>query len=438
MNTIDQCLSALQVTPAKLESCDDVQDEFLVIKRAYFQKALDVHPDKGGDVNKFQSIQTAFEILREYYDTCKDKEFSFLRSRKRSTHFAKTFRDFKSRPTPSFAYYSYATDAIVPQYRVELARSGRSSCVAKGRKEMRCPGGDASIQEGELRVGAFNFQSGSFGRWNHVPCWRVPMKIWLGLPSPEQYPDRPDLFEKALSGMNEVLLSGFSELRPRDKKHIVKHVMKRENWARASGKSKEQKKLETLGGEKAAGPSKTELVPVAETKIIPKPVEDAPSDALEGKTIVLTGRFPEVGGGFGLQQGKAGTKEMIESFGGRVTSAVSGKTDILLVGESPGFKQVTKAREADIPLITLGELVEEGIMEGNLSHLESSALSSPLQIQNFSPGFMGANYRQFVTPSQYAIAAGTISPHKKKRKRTKLIRDYEHSSLLPIADKTKT
>jgi len=57
---------------------------------------------------------------------------------------------------------------------------------------------------------------------------------------------------------------------------------------------------------------------------------------LSGKRFVLTGVFPEVGGGCGLSMGKEKVKAMIESFGGRVTSAVSGKTDALISGKEPG------------------------------------------------------------------------------------------------------
>ena len=68
--------------------------------------------------------------------------------------------------------------------------------------------------------------------------------------------------------------------------------------------------------------------------------------SLKGKTFVLTGVFPEVGGGAGLDLGKARLKAAVEAFGGRVTGAISGKTDFLLVGKSPGFSKVSKARAA--------------------------------------------------------------------------------------------
>ena len=38
---------------------------------------------------------------------------------------------------------------------------------------------------------------------------------------------------------------------------------------------------------------------------------------LEGKKFVLTGTFPEIGGGAGLSLGKERTKSIIEDFGGK-------------------------------------------------------------------------------------------------------------------------
>jgi len=62
--------------------------------------------------------------------------------------------------------------------------------------------------------------------------------------------------------------------------------------------------------------------------------------ALAGKTVVMTGIFPEVGGGVGLNLGKERVKKMVESFGGRVTGSVSGQTDYLIVGKEPGASKV--------------------------------------------------------------------------------------------------
>jgi hypothetical protein len=50
-----------------------------------------------------------------------------------------------------------------------------------------------------------------------------------------------------------------------------------------------------------------------------------------------------VGGGSGLNLGKDRVKKMVEAFGGKVTSSVSGRTHILVVGKEPGLGKVSQA-----------------------------------------------------------------------------------------------
>ena len=61
-------------------------------------------------------------------------------------------------------------------------------------------------------------------------------------------------------------------------------------------------------------------------------------------------------GGAGLELGKARCRAMIEAFGGRVTSAVSGKTDYLVVGKSPGAKKVSEAIAKGVPTVDIAGL----------------------------------------------------------------------------------
>ena len=118
--------------------------------------------------------------------------------------------------------------------------------------------------------------------------------------------------------------------------------------------------------------------------VVPKPgVNGAVANVLEGKRFVLTGTFPEVGGGAGLNQGKDRTKEMIESFGGKVTSAVSGKTDFLLVGRDPGRSKVSQADKKDVPLIDLIALHK--LLMGQAT-IEATAAAEAPKITNFSAG----------------------------------------------------
>ena len=97
-----------------------------------------------------------------------------------------------------------------------------------------------------------------------------------------------------------------------------------------------------------APPSNT--VAVSGGKYIPpKPgVNGAPHGALAGKTVVMTGLFPEIGGGSGLGLGKDRLKAILTAFGARVTGSVSGKTDILITGKEPGMAKVKQARALGI------------------------------------------------------------------------------------------
>src|SRR5512134_1012606 len=71
------------------------------------------------------------------------------------------------------------------------------------------------------------------------------------------------------------------------------------------------------------------------------------SDALEGKTFVITGTLPTFS--------RDDAKEFIESHGGKVTDSVSKKTSYLLLGEAPGSKY-EKAKSLGVKIIAEEEL----------------------------------------------------------------------------------
>ena len=74
---------------------------------------------------------------------------------------------------------------------------------------------------------------------------------------------------------------------------------------------------------------------------------------------------------------------MLESFGARVTSAVSGSTTHLLVGKDPGFSKVTKARGQPrcelVSLLEIGAALHNGTLE--------KVGEVPVAITSFSAGF---------------------------------------------------
>jgi DNA ligase (NAD+) len=78
--------------------------------------------------------------------------------------------------------------------------------------------------------------------------------------------------------------------------------------------------------------------------------EDHGEQPLEGLTFVITGTLPT------LSRNEA--KALIEANGGRVTGGVSGKTDYLLLGESPGSK-FRKAERLGVPTIDEATLREK-------------------------------------------------------------------------------
>ena len=70
---------------------------------------------------------------------------------------------------------------------------------------------------------------------------------------------------------------------------------------------------------------------------------------LHGKTFVLTGTLPSMS--------REDAKKMIEAAGGKVSSAVSKKTDYVVAGEESGSK-LTKAQELGVPVVNEADLIE--------------------------------------------------------------------------------
>jgi DNA ligase (NAD+) len=92
----------------------------------------------------------------------------------------------------------------------------------------------------------------------------------------------------------------------------------------------------------AASGVNTEALPeelIAEGGAEEKAGEDSP---FRGKTVVITGTLP--------YHSRAEAKAAVEARGGRVAGSVSGKTDLVVAGESSGSK-LAKARELGIPVI---------------------------------------------------------------------------------------
>ena len=221
--------------------------------------------------------------------------------------------------------------------------------------------------------------------------------------------------------MTEVVITGYDELPATDQQAVVAHCMDRGNWA-AYRKPKAEKEPEAAAAQQQettttdtttetvptasfsaklplAVPSSS-LVPRASTALVqgrvkfatPVPGVNGASDAtvFQGVRFVLTGLFPEIGGGQGLLLGKDRVKAMITAFGGRVTGSISGKTNVLVVGKEPGMSKVTQARaRAAMKMCSLKDL-KEGLDAGAtcLEDFDFYHRKEPMMIQNFSMGYM--------------------------------------------------
>ena len=88
---------------------------------------------------------------------------------------------------------------------------------------------------------------------------------------------------------------------------------------------------------------------------------EAPADAgpkpLEGKTVVVTGTFTR----WGRQQ----AQDLIRTLGGKPTSSVSGKTDLVIAGEKAGSK-LAKAEQLGIDILNEEEFFSKYVSEENV------------------------------------------------------------------------
>ncbi len=75
-----------------------------------------------------------------------------------------------------------------------------------------------------------------------------------------------------------------------------------------------------------------------------------------GRRFVLSGVWPNLKEEAGLRLRKDRVKSCIERFGGKVTLAISGLTDALIIGEKPVDKKLTQAYEKEVKVIDIDTL----------------------------------------------------------------------------------
>mmetsp|Transcript_54799 Transcript_54799/g.88800 ORF Transcript_54799/g.88800 Transcript_54799/m.88800 type:complete len:446 (-) Transcript_54799:432-1769(-) len=396
--TVGKCLKFLNLDAANFQGCAGVQEEWTVIKKSFHKTILQCHPDKGGDAAHFRDVRTSFDVLKELYKEGRGvHSFAAADSQSTSSAFDQAFSGNASNPTPPWEFYYAAAQEAMPIYQVELAKSNRSACAAKGAARKCCEdpkkkvteaienrlvqgaaekeqdqmhvtkehkgqkgkksasntGGPAAkkkeprltrataaerkafkfaaaasdcalgcaaagalnapqpieqalleetsfavskpavIGKGEMRIGSIEETSGQYGRWMHVECWRVPEKVWKGLPDPDSCKDA-FLFEAALLGMNQVLFSGLSEI-PTDKRYdLVQHVMCKDNWA-----SYHKRKAKELTKKDKANDEDEEWVPEDDDAVAQKKMKAGSKMALTMEKLLM--------GDFVVEYAKTGT-----------------------------------------------------------------------------------------------------------------------------------
>ena len=285
MKNVEELIKILEVDEMhdpdimnQFQECENLQDEFKIIRKSYLKCCLKKHPDKNKEnpnaTQDFQILQAAYETLSHISEQNKMK--SFIIGKKSKKKFSKKsceesfkvyFQQTQAMPTPSWEYYAPASadtvdpnanpndddddDDELPSYRVELAKSGRAKCTQKGKAAKKCgtDDDDKKIEKGSVRIGSvIKHDCGiSYGYWVHINCWKVPSKIWDLFPDPSIVGNVSDSstaakmkeFETAFLSMENLkVLGGFAEL-PQDKRdQIIHHAMDNKHWAQKRGGNK--------------------------------------------------------------------------------------------------------------------------------------------------------------------------------------------------------
>lgn len=281
----------------------------------------------------------------------------------------------KSSTVPSYDHFAEAAAEAVPSYRAEKAKSKRSKCKKKG-----C---GAAIPKDAVRVGSIDKDSGSYGRWHCLGCWRVPQKVWRGLTDP----DDVGTSINDILAMEEVLLCGLAGLDSVSRRAFVDHCCDNENWASYKKRKIANEEEEERGGGKkkasaaAAGSAVANVEgeeeeeaddrkPAARANAsstasetanpdLPTPGVDGAADAsfLKGKTFIITGSFPELVGGVKAKDAGVGdVKHCLESFEGKVTTRFSKTTNYLVVGRDAVQSKFSDAFTREVTVINLPRL----------------------------------------------------------------------------------
>jgi hypothetical protein len=344
-------------------------DKAAVARRAFFIRAKEAHPDKGGDEATFQEAHAAFTALCAYAT-----EASSPLSSMGTCLDALSSVGVGGR-APPYSVFEEANPTSAPGYVVERARSGRGTCK----------GCAAPIDANAIRCGSLDAATGTYTRFFHLLCWKVPGVVQRAVDDATAPMD----VKRALAGVDGVCLTGFTTLDDGERAQVAAHVGDRGAWTKArrvATATTTTAAAETAGGASSALSTSVKFA-------FPVVGADGVADALHCHTAVATGVFPQLDGtSCGFSRGRDTLKTAIEAFGGRVTSALSKKTTLLVVGAAPGASKVdAAANNPNCQLVDLDGLCQ--IMRG-----APVADVPPPAIASFSRGF-GGNAKSKAGPS---------------------------------------
>ena len=238
------------------------------------------------------------------------------------------------------------SENTAPTWKVDLAATGRGGCNVCG----------GAIGAGTLRVGGLDRRAGTFAWFRHFSCWK-PTGVLEAFP-----PARLAAEVEAFTQTNtSALITRSAEVGASDVALVASTLLAATEAATAteapapapaSPPEASRKRLAETPDTAPAAKRQTTAPPV---------VAVAGPDALKHFLVVITGVFPELGGGCGLHEGKDKATEVLVGSGASVKAGITkamSKTAkaFVLVGDRPGASKVSKATALDIKLINMNGL----------------------------------------------------------------------------------
>ena len=130
-SSVKKLLATLDVDVEEVSMETSLAGEFSAIKRFYNKKVLVAHPDKGGDPKTFREVRKAFETIRIMFEKRELDSFvsnSAGSQKAMNEAYANAMRNVDTEGrTYSYEFYENAAHSDIPTYRVELAKSNRST-----------------------------------------------------------------------------------------------------------------------------------------------------------------------------------------------------------------------------------------------------------------------------------------------------------------------